>query len=160
MNTINIKLIPFEQKYLQEILDLNVKCTKALGAYFGPALQVEDLHDIGNYYSKSKGNFILAIDEIEQLVGIGAYQKVDEITVEIKRMRVKVEHQGKGIGKKILNFLISDALNNEYKRFILETSNRQLPAIKFYKSFGFNIYEEEIIEGITCYWLELIQPDK
>lgn len=157
VNKIVVKLIPYNIEYLELIVDLNEKSTKAIGAFFGPAMNIDDLLDIDNYYINNNSNFILAIDEKNNLLGMGAYYKIDDMTVEIKRMRVSTDHQGHGIGKKVLRFLMSDAIDKGYRRFILETTIRQLVAIKFYESFGFRKFAEESIEGVICYWLEYTQ---
>jgi len=70
-------------------------------------------------------------------IGCGAFKKFDEETAEIKRMYVKFAHRGSGTAQAILNSLELWASEKGFKKCILETGNRQVEAIKFYKKAGY-----------------------
>ena len=72
-------------------------------------------------------------------VGIGAFRKFDETTVEIKRMFVQPEYRGKGYATKILIELEQWAAENNYISALLETGKKQLEAISLYKKSGYEI---------------------
>ncbi len=72
-----------------------------------------------------------------QAIGCGAFKKLDNETIEIKRMYVKFAHRGSGTAQAILNSLELWASEKGFKKCILETGNRQVEAIKFYKKSGY-----------------------
>ena len=81
-------------------------------------------------------NVVIAYQD-SQAIGCGAFKKLDNETIEIKRMYVKFAHRGSGTAQAILNSLELWALEKGFKKCILETGNRQVEAIKFYKKAGY-----------------------
>lgn len=83
----------------------------------------------------------------EQLMGILSY-RVEEGIVDIHRLVVGPDHFRKGIGKKLVAYLLG-----HYRGygFTVSTGTANKPAIALYKAFGFQ--EQRLIEvapGITC----------
>jgi GNAT superfamily N-acetyltransferase len=72
-------------------------------------------------------------------IGCGVIKPFNKETVEVKRMYVRPEHQGKGIGSKILKELEIWASILNYTATILETGVRQPDAIALYKKNGYSI---------------------
>ena len=81
-------------------------------------------------------NVVIAYKD-KQAIGCGAFKKFDDETAEIKRMYVKINHRGYGIAQAILNSLELWASEKDFKKCILETGDRQIEAIKFYKKAGY-----------------------
>jgi GNAT superfamily N-acetyltransferase len=81
-------------------------------------------------------NVVIAYQD-NQAIGCGAFKKLDNETIEIKRMYVKFAHRGSGTAQAILNSLELWASEKGFKKCILETGNRQVEAIKFYKKSGY-----------------------
>jgi putative acetyltransferase len=92
-------------------------------------------------------------------VGCGALREFDGTTAEVRRMYVRPEHRRKQVGGAILVHLIRSARELGYERLILETGNRQAPAISFYEHHGFRRIERfgEHINDETslCYELPI-----
>lgn len=83
----------------------------------------------------------------QQLQGLLSYQ-VEEGVVDIHRLVVHPDHFRKGVGKKLVSYLLG-----HYRgyRFTVSTGRANKPAIALYKAFGFQ--EQRLIEvapGITC----------
>ncbi len=81
-------------------------------------------------------NVVIAYQD-NQAIGCGAFKKLDDETIEIKRMYVNFAHRGSGTAQAILNSLELWASEKGFKKCILETGNRQVEAIKFYKKAGY-----------------------
>ena len=116
-------------------LDFN-KLIVELDAY----LKVTDGED-HEFYNQFNGldnikNVVIAYQD-SQAIGCGAFKKLDNETIEIKRMYVKFAHRGSGTAQAILNSLELWASEKGFKKCILETGNRQVEAIKFYKKAGY-----------------------
>ena len=103
-------------------------------------LKVTDGKD-HEFYNQFNGldnikNVVIAYQD-NQAIGCGAFKKIDNETIEIKRMYVKFAHRGSGTAQAILNSLELWASEKGFKKCILETGNRQVEAIKFYKKAGY-----------------------
>lgn len=66
-------------------------------------------------------------------IGCGALKQYDKTTVEIKRMYIAEDHQGKRLGKIILSVLETWARELGNTRCILETGTMLPEAIRFYE---------------------------
>jgi len=106
----------------------------------------EDLRSIEDTYQNKGGEFLIA--ELDgEVVGMGALLKINNSTVEIKRMRVSKNQQGKGIGRLILNKLEDFARLNKFKRIILDTSVQQISAQRLCEKNGFKEISRKVIDG-------------
>lgn len=87
-------------------------------------------------------------------IGCGAFKEYDKINVEIKRMFVRYENRGKGIGLRILKELELWAAELNYPQCILETGKKQPEAIKLYQKAGYEIIKNygqyENVENSIC----------
>jgi GNAT superfamily N-acetyltransferase len=70
-------------------------------------------------------------------IGCGALREFDRTTAELRRMYVRPVHRRKHVGDAILAHLIASARELGYERLILETGNKQAPAIAFYEHHRF-----------------------
>ncbi len=100
-----------------------------------------ELHDPNapwptNPPTPSRGVYVVAFAEA-QAVGMGAHRPLDEETTEVRRMYVSRSARRHGIARAILRHLEAHAQEQGFSRLVLETGNRQVPAMKLYESFGF-----------------------
>lgn len=96
------------------------------------------------------------------IVGIIVLVEISPNEIEIKNIAVDPKFQGKGYGKKFIQFAISKSKMLGYKRLLICTGNSSVYQLSLYQSCGFQIvdtifdffvqnYEEEIWEnGIQC----------
>jgi ribosomal protein S18 acetylase RimI-like enzyme len=49
------------------------------------------------------------------------------------------EYQGRGIGTKLMNAVVKQAQEGEFRVVVCETQNTNMPAIRFYRKLGFEI---------------------
>jgi putative acetyltransferase len=75
----------------------------------------------------------------EELLGCGALKALDAEHGEIKSMRTRPEHLGKGVGAHILQRIMATARERGYHRLSLETGSGEAfeAAIALYRKFGF-----------------------
>ena len=81
--------------------------------------------------------FVVARDENGRAVGMGALRSLGEPVVEIKRMYVRPEARGRGVGVAILNELERGARELNFKVVRLETGPLQPEAIGLYARAGY-----------------------
>ena len=89
----------------------------------------------------SDGIFYL-IQVKDKIIGMGALRKLKVGIGEIKRMYVKPEYQGKGLGKKMLQLLLSKGKEFGFSAIYLETGAFMSTAQHLYRSMGFCDREE------------------
>jgi GNAT superfamily N-acetyltransferase len=91
---------------------------------------------------------------VGQPIGCGAFKEYDQHTVEIKRMYVKPDFRGKGIGFYILKELELWATELHYRSIVLETGKKQPEAIRLYEKAGYtrikNFGQYENVENSVC----------
>jgi putative acetyltransferase len=75
----------------------------------------------------------------EKLVGFGALKALDDAHGEVKSMRAAPAARGTGVGRAMLDHIVTEARRRGYKRLSLETGTVALhaPAIALYRSAGF-----------------------
>lgn len=86
--------------------------------------------------AEGRGVFLIAFVDGAP-VGCGAVRRIAEGTGEIKRMFVRPEARGRGVGRALLMTLESEARRLGFARLLLETGVRQTEAIALYESAGF-----------------------
>jgi GNAT superfamily N-acetyltransferase len=72
-----------------------------------------------------------------EVVGVGALKPVDSTVAEIKRMYVRPQARGQGVGRAILETLLADARTIGYQVARLETATFMREAHALYRSLGF-----------------------
>lgn len=81
----------------------------------------------------------IVVYEDNRAVGGGAIRRYDGETVELKRVFVRSEYQGKGIGSRLVSLLMEWAAELGYSRMILETGELLAESCAVYKKLGFRI---------------------
>lgn len=95
----------------------------------------QDLYDIENIYFKG-GDFIAG--ELDgKVVAIGAFKKINDSTVELKRMRVHPSFQRRGFGQSIIEQLEKRAKDMGYRTIVLDSNPKWFKAQKFYRKNGY-----------------------
>jgi putative acetyltransferase len=76
----------------------------------------------------------------DELLGCGALKQLDAEHGEIKSMRTRPEHLGKGVGAHLLQKIMATARARGYHRLSLETGSAPSfeAAIALYRKFGFS----------------------
>ncbi len=85
----------------------------------------------------------LVVREGERAVACGGIARFDDGRAELKRMYVVPDRRGRGLGRRLLAELESEARRLGYRGLVLETGDRQQEAVGLYESFGY--------ERMPCY---------
>ena len=125
-------------KLVQEVLNL-------YGLNLNPDYEDLDITNIPKYYTKNNGDFEV-IEYKGEIIGSYGIYKIDDETCELRKMYLKREFQGLGLGNIMLENSMRLAINLNYKKIILQTNSVLYKAIKLYKKYGFEEFEEEVCE--------------
>ena len=122
----------------------------------------EELSNIQNQYSRPNGVLILAIEAGFRPMGCFGVRPMEGPICELKRMYLRKQARGKGIGKLMLKKSISMARELGYEKMRLDTLPSMQSAIKRYQSMGFyeiGPYRYNPIEGTKYFEIEVMnQP--
>lgn len=130
----NIKIIPYDEKYASEFKELNVAWLEKY--FFVEPHDEEVLGDPQKYIIAPGGQIFFAKVE-EEVVGTLALMKVSEGIYELTKMAVTPKFQGQKIGQKLLEFSIDFAKEQQWKELILYSNRKLQNAIYLYRKFGF-----------------------
>jgi ribosomal protein S18 acetylase RimI-like enzyme len=83
-------------------------------------------------------SFYVAIIDA-QIVGVLALLPIGETLIEIKNIAVAETHQGKGIGKKLLEYAFSDAREKGFQDIQIGTANSSIGQLALYQKMGFEM---------------------
>lgn len=89
--------------------------------------QLDNIHDVIVIYREGEA------------IASGAYRFYDEETVEIKRVYLRPEFRGRGIGKELVRRLEADARIKGFRYALLETGELLEEATGLYKKSGYKV---------------------
>ena len=119
-----------------------------------------ELANLPGKYAPPSGTLLLATDG-QRAVGCGALRKIASLTsstCEMKRLYVRPEARGLGLGKRIANRLIQEAIGLGYTAMVLDTLDWLKSAIHLYESLGFvsmEPYYDNPLPGVVYLKLSL-----
>lgn len=134
-----------------------------------PGAPDADLRDVRGHYLDAGGEFLVAERgdaaggdaRDEAVVATGAFEPLDgwmaerfdaaDRAVELTRVRVAPEPQGRGVGTRVVEALLVGARRRGRPRAVLKTRAGNEQARGSYESLGFTLAREETVafEGVT-----------
>ncbi len=97
-----------------------------------------DLTDLAGHYLEAGGWFGIVEDAGGRTVGtVGLAQTGEEGVVELRKMYLRREARGQGVGRAVLRAVIAQAVRMGYRRMTLETASVLRDAVRLYERHGF-----------------------
>ncbi len=122
----------------------------------------KELSGLPGEYSPPTGRLLLAHSE-GKLAGCVAFRRIDQNVCEMKRLYLRPEFRGKGIGRKMAREVIETAKEIGYAKIRLDTVPIMKEAISLYNSLGFMMigpYRDNPVPGAIFMELTLRQDKR
>jgi len=87
-------------------------------------------------YARPRGRLLLALGD-DVIAGMVALRPIDETTGEVKRLYVRPNVRGQGIGRSLVTTLVEQAHTAGYSALRLETLEVMRDAQALYRALGF-----------------------
>ena len=133
-------MLEIKQASSKELIEQTTELFKEYANYLDIDLAFqnfnEELESLPGDYSLPEGCLLLAFYK-NKLVGCVALRKFDEGMCEMKRLYVRLEYRGKGIGKALAKQILNTARKLGYAHMRLDTLPFMKEAITLYLSLGF-----------------------
>ncbi|MGN7765734.1 GNAT family N-acetyltransferase [Paenibacillus sp. 22594] len=135
----------YDDSYKEEVIKL-ILHVQNVEYKVGISLKEQpDILDIHTNYINDGGNFWIALNENEEVVGsIGLQKKNKEVAV-LKKFFVYKDYRGKefGTGKTLYEALLDFAKKQGFSKIILDTPSKATRSHGFYKKVGFKEIDKE-----------------
>lgn len=129
MQAKEILFISYSEIYREQILTIWEKSVLATHDF----LTSTDFEEIKEFVSEINFNDFQVVCLIKENLVLGFIGVVDK---KVEMLFIDPEYMGQGLGRKLLTFAIDKLHANK-----LDVNEQNTKALKFYKKFGFEIYE-------------------
>lgn len=85
---------------------------------------------------------VMALNDADECVGVSRLQFNSPEEAQVRFMGVHDDHQGKGVGKKLMNYLEEKAKEKGTKKIMLQARENAVP---FYLSIGYVVVEKSFL---------------
>ncbi|SBS40260.1 putative N-acetyltransferase YsnE [Marinomonas spartinae] len=98
----------------------------------------QEFEHLADKYALPDGT-VLLIKKQDEVVGCGAFRRVDETVCEMKRVYVRPSERGHQLGEKLVTQLIQYAKESGYQRMCLDVLEKFESARRLYGQLGFKL---------------------
>lgn len=123
--------------YISQARELIIEYTNRLNRDLTFQKIDEELADPAVKYTAPEGELLVAVDEMNNVMGMVAYHRHSSKRCEMKRLYVKPEARGFHLGEKLVGEIIEHAKAAGYEEMVLDTIVPLQTAIGLYKKNGF-----------------------
>ena len=123
--------------YISQVRELITEYTRRLNRDLSFQNIEEELRDPAAKYTVPEGELLVAVDEIDNVIGMVAYHRHNSERCEMKRLYVKPEVRGMHLGDLLVKEILDHARKAGFHEMVLDTVMPLKAAIGLYKKNGF-----------------------
>ena len=144
------ELVPFDLNvHLEEYIQMNIEYQTWISDQFKEHYQIDTVSMVGPVQEyvmdhlepfismKPPGGVLYILKVDEKIAGMGAIKKLGESVGEVKRMWVRPEFRGRGLGKEMMRRLLDTGTEFGCSSFLLDSAKFMHAAHHIYRSAGF-----------------------
>ena len=129
---VDLRIVPYEEKYKLDVFDFTDRCFRALGKSFEP----EGRHSFYNEIENTFDSFWCLLAD-SKVIGTVALKKIEETTVELKALYLSNDFRGMGLGRRLMETAMSFAKEKGFERVVLDSMSKYKDALRLYENLGF-----------------------
>lgn len=137
----------FEEKYQQQVKDMVLSIQNGEFNLGLTAQRQPDLHDLKAFYN-DKGNWLwVATNTKDEVIGTIGLERLNDSQAVLRKMFIKKEYRGKALGlaSNLLEILLQEARNQQFKEILLDTPLVTHAAHRFYERNGFELISNDLV---------------
>ena len=98
-----------------------------------------DLLDIRGHYHAKGGDFIVMVNEVDEIIGSHATLPINtkDGVLTFRRLYLKKNYRGEGAGKKLMDWAVKWSIENQFNRVEFWSDVRFKRAHDFFEKYGF-----------------------
>lgn len=140
-----IRVVKYAGEYAQEIRELILDIQRN---EFNIPITIADQPDLGeieSFYQAGNGNFWVALNAEDRVIGTIASKDIGGGLVALRKLFVRRDYRGKpyGVARYLLDAMLSWSRGHGVSGIYLGTTDRYLAAHRFYEKSGFTRIEKE-----------------
>lgn len=142
---------------VEQVKALVLEYVRGLGVDLGFQDFERELREFPGEYAPPQGGLLLATSG-EEAAGCIGLRPLDRERCEMKRLYVRPQHRGKGLGLQLARAVIAEARSRGYAAMRLDTLPSMRAAIGMYRELGFERIEPYYwnpVEGALFFELKL-----
>ena len=127
-------------------------------AHIGEELDADGLdHDIAHWeaeYDGASGVLLVVESPAGEIVGTAGVRQLEPGVGEIKRMWVRPDSQGLGLGRRLMDRCLEEARALGFQQIRLDSERRMEAALHLYRSYGFTDIPDYNGNARATVWME------
>jgi GNAT superfamily N-acetyltransferase len=113
----------------------------------------DDFGRVEESYLRAGGEFV--VGEVGgEIAAIGGLRRVNDLVVEMVRLRVRPDQQGRGYGAAVVAVLEERALELDYRLLRADTTVKQPVAMELYRSSGWRETNRKVTGATVTVYFE------
>jgi ribosomal protein S18 acetylase RimI-like enzyme len=136
------------------VFALHQECLFRVGLHPGDGVYYDDdFARIEAIYLRNRGEFLVG-EVAGEVAALGGLRRVDDVTAEMVRLRVRPDLQGRGYGTTLVTVLEQRAAELGYRLLRADTTVKQRAAIALYRSYGWREVDRKVTGSTVTVYFE------
>ncbi len=121
-----------------------------------------DIDDIQAAYMLPGSHFFVAEDENKEIVGMVGVLHGDDESAEIRRLRVRQDVRGHGVGTRLLEEALRFCQDRSYLKVSLDTFMEHDPAVRLFEKYHFRLERSKKLpdKELLFFYLDLYSTER